>query len=173
MSPEFASDDEEDWVDKERDVASVIGDSLDVDFEAHAIIGNLFRVANAVRNEMERTVLDEDDLSFTAFTVLWVLWIWGEQEARHVAEESAISRATLTGVLTTLERRGLARRRPNPNDRRSVLVSLTADGETTTRRLFTEFNARESEMSAPLSADERRTTAHALRTLLRHLEDGG
>jgi DNA-binding MarR family transcriptional regulator len=119
---------------------------------------------------MERSVLAEPDLSFTAFTVLWVLWIWGEQEARHVADESGVSRGTLTGVVTTLERRGLVRRRPHPEDKRSVLVAATEEGERLMAELFPVFNAEEAKVSADLDPAQKGRLADALRTILRTVE---
>ena len=43
-----------------------------------AVVANVFRVASAARGHLERTVLADAELSFTAFTVMWVLWVWGE-----------------------------------------------------------------------------------------------
>jgi DNA-binding MarR family transcriptional regulator len=152
-----------------RDVEARIGE-LGIDADSMAAISNIFRVATTVRNHMERTVLAEPDLSFTAFTVMWVLWIWGEQEARHVADESGISRGTLTGVVTTLENRGLVRRRSHPDDKRSVLVALTRRGDALMDRLFPSFNAEEAKVSADLSARQKDQLADALRTILRTIE---
>jgi MarR family transcriptional regulator, organic hydroperoxide resistance regulator len=128
MPAGFSSSDQTELIQAERDVQARIG-GLDIDFASLAAVSNIFRAATTVRNHMERTVLTRTDLSFTAFTVLWVLWIWGEQEARHVADESGISRGTLTGVITTLEARGLVQRRPHPDDKRSVLMSASPAGE--------------------------------------------
>jgi len=50
----------------ERQVQARLGD-LKIDFEAMAVASNLFRAANAVRNYLERTVLAQHDLSWTAF----------------------------------------------------------------------------------------------------------
>lgn len=154
----------------ERAVEERIG-ALGVDASSMAAIGNIFRVATTIRNHMERSVLAGPDLSFTAFTVLWVLWIWGEQEARHVAEESGISRGTLTGVVTTLENRGLVARRTHPDDRRSVLVGLTAVGDDVMTDLFPTFNAEEAKVSAGLDVGQKDQLADALRTILRTIED--
>lgn len=153
----------------ELDVEERIGE-LGIDITAMAAVSNIFRVATTIRNHMERTVLAEPDLSFTAFTVLWVLWIWGEQEARRVADESGISRGTLTGVVTTLERRGLVRRRPHPDDKRSVLVATTRAAEVLMAELFPTFNVEEAMVSADLSSDQKEQLADALRTILRTVE---
>lgn len=169
MPAGFSSSDESELIQSERDVQARIG-GLDVDFTSLAAVSNIFRAATTVRNHMERTVLAPADLSFTAFTVLWVLWIWGEQEARRVAEESGISRGTLTGVITTLEGRGLVQRRPHPDDRRSVLMSATKAGETLMKRIYPQFNAEEAKATAALSNAEKQALADALRTVLRTVE---
>ncbi len=105
--------------------------------------------------------------------MLWVLWIWGEQEARHVADESGISRGTLTGVITTLEARGLVQRRPHPDDRRSVLMSATPTGEALMEDVYPRFNAEEAKVTADLSDAQKRSLADALRTVLRTVEQLG
>lgn len=169
MPAGFSSSDERELVESERDVRDRIGD-LDVDFDSMAAISNIFRAATIVRNHMERSVLADTDLSFTAFTVLWVLWIWGEQEARHVAGEAGISRGTLTGVVTTLEGRGLVQRSPHPDDRRSVLVAATPAGESLMADLFPRFNAEEAKVSGGLDAGQKAALADALRTVLRTVE---
>jgi DNA-binding MarR family transcriptional regulator len=169
MPAGFSSSDERELVESERDVRDRIGD-LDVDFDSMAAISNIFRAATIVRNHMERSVLADTDLSFTAFTVLWVLWIWGEQEARHVADEAGISRGTLTGVVTTLEGRGLVQRSPHPDDRRSVLVAATPQGASLMADLFPRFNSEEAKVSGGLDAGQKADLADALRTVLRTVE---
>jgi len=56
----------------ERNVATRLS-GMDLDFEAMAVVSNLFRAANAVRNRLESTVLQPHDLTWTAFVVLWVV----------------------------------------------------------------------------------------------------
>ena len=55
---------------------------------AMAVVSNVYRAANAVRNHLERTVLAPHGLTWTGWVVLWVIWIWGEIESRHVAAEA-------------------------------------------------------------------------------------
>lgn len=176
MPAGFSSSDSRELVAAERDVQSRLDDeglALQVDVGSLAAVSNIFRTATMVRNHMERSVLGPADLSFTAFTVLWVLWIWGEQEARHVAEESGISRGTLTGVVTTLEARQLVARRSHPDDRRSVLVSITASGSDLMRSLYPVFNAEESRLVGELDVRQREALAESLRAILRTVEQLG
>ena len=56
----------------------------------------------------------------------------GEIPASRLASEVGVRGPTMTGLLDTLEREQLVRRRPSPDDRRVTLLSMTPKG----RRLF-------------------------------------
>ena len=138
---------------------------------AMAGVSNIYRAAGAVRNHFERTVLAPHGLTWTAWVVLWVVWIWNDVESRHVAAEAGISKGTLTGVATTLEGRGLLRRRTHPDDARRVLLSLTPAGRRLMDRLFPAFNAQEVYVTRGLSPAELKTLSQALRRIVVGLED--
>ena len=74
---------------------------------------------------LTNTVLRQHGLTWTGFVVLWVVWIWDGMETRRAAESAAISKATLTGVVKTLEARGLLTRRVSGTDRRLVILELS------------------------------------------------
>ena len=75
----------------------------------------------------------------------------GRAETRHAAENAAISKATLTGVVKTLEARGLITRRVSETDRRLVHLELTPEGLNLMKELYPIFNAAEAEVVAGLS----------------------
>ncbi|MFF8970000.1 MarR family winged helix-turn-helix transcriptional regulator [Streptomyces sp. NPDC014995] len=141
--------------------------------EQMAAVANIHRAASAVRQHVENSVLRGSDLTWTAFVVLWVVWVWGESETRHVAEEAGISKGTLTGVARTLESRGLLRRAGHPTDGRLVLLSLTDKGEELMVRLFPEFNEEEAFVTSRLSDDECGAVADALRRIVLQVEEHG
>ena len=145
-------------------------EALGIDVDAWAAVSNIFRVANAVRNYTERNLLSEFNLSFSGFTVLWVLWVWGPKESYALAEESGISKSTLTGVVKTLERLGLAARKPHAADGRRVLVQATRKGTSTMRRIFPRFNEVEALVTRDLSAQEKESLARSLRIMLHSVE---
>ena len=95
-------------------------EGLEIDFEAAQAVSSIYRAANAVRAHVTNEVLRQYDITWSGFVVMWVVWIWDGMETRHVAESAAISKATLTGVVKTLESRGwitretLAAGRPSP-----------------------------------------------------------
>ncbi len=143
---------------------------MTLDFEAMAVMSNLFRSASAVRNHFERNVLAESGLSWTAFVVMWVTWIWEPAETRDIAEESGISKATLTGVLKTLEKMGLAERSRSDADGRLVLVNLTEKGHQLMETLFPAFNRQEVEITSNIPAGDRAKFADMLRMLTNYTE---
>ena len=143
---------------------------MTLDFQAMAIVSNLFRAANAVRNHFERTVLASNDLSWTAFVVLWVTWIWEPIETRQIAEEGGFSKATLTGVLSTLEGRKLVTREKSKEDGRLVLVRLTKSGRILMDELFPLFNQQEQQLSNAVPADKQTEFANMLRAIAQKAE---
>jgi DNA-binding MarR family transcriptional regulator len=169
MPRRLAAGNARDLVQAERDIRSRVGDQP-LDFAAMAAVSNIYRAANVIRNQMERKVLADEDLSWAAFTVLFVLWIWGDQQTRHLADEAGVTKGTLTGVLKTLEKRGLTRRRGHDADGRLVLVSLEPKGLSVIERLFPAFNMGEALVSASLTEREKSQLASLLRKIIRSVE---
>lgn len=153
----------------ERQVGDRLGE-LPIDFAAMAVASNLFRAANAVRNHFERTVLSQNNLSWTAFVVLWVVWIWEPIETRQIAVEGGFSKATLTGVLSTLEGRGWLVRTRSETDGRLVEVSLTDAGRTLMGELFPAFNEQERHIASPIDPARREEFAEMLRLITSNVE---
>jgi DNA-binding MarR family transcriptional regulator len=154
----------------ERDIRARLDDH-DLDFTAMSAVSNIYRAGSGVRNHMERELLARYDLSWVAFTVLWVLWIWGEQETGHVAAEAGITKGTLTGVMKTLQARRLIRRLPHRDDRRRVSIGLSKAGERLIERLFPEFNRHETLAVSALTDAEQLELARLLRLVLKTISD--
>ena len=135
-----------------------------------AVMSNLFRAANAVRNHFERNVLAQSRLSWTAFVVLWVTWIWAPVETRVIAEESGVSKATLTGILKTLEKLDLVTRTRSEQDGRLVVVTLTQAGMDLMETLFPAFNRQEIDVVSHVDPTDRVALANMLRALTAYTE---
>lgn len=154
----------------ERDIrARLKGGHLD--FTAMSAVSNIYRAGASVRNHMERTVLADNELSWIAFTVLWVLWIWGEQETGHVASEAGVTKGTLTGVVRTLQGRKLLIRTSQKDDRRRVNIRLSKAGEKLIAKIFPLFNREEHDVIACLSTAEQRELARLLRKINAHMHE--
>ncbi|HEY5438527.1 MAG TPA: MarR family transcriptional regulator [Acidimicrobiales bacterium] len=152
----------------ERDIRARLDDH-ELDFTAMSAISNIYRAGSAVRNHMERSLLADYDLSWVAFTVLWVLWIWGEQETGHVASEAGITKGTLTGVMKTLQARKLIKRIPHRDDRRRVSIGLTKAGVRLIEQVFPEFNTHETLAVSALTLAEQHELARLLRLVLKQV----
>jgi DNA-binding MarR family transcriptional regulator len=159
----------DDLLPAERKVQEALGD-LPLDFGAMAVVSNLFRSSAAIRRHMEAKVLSADRLSWTSFVVLWVLWVWGDLEARELASAVGISRPTGTGVVKTLEARGYVKRRKGRSDGRMVVVSLTREGRDKITHLFPRFNAEEAAVTAHLEPAQQEALAGMLRSMLRRVD---
>jgi DNA-binding MarR family transcriptional regulator len=150
----------------EQKVREALG-HLPLDFQAMAVVSNLFRSSAAIRRHMEAKILASDRLSWTSFVVMWVLWVWGDLEARELAAAVGISRPTGTGGVKTLEGRGYVRRRRGASDGRMVIVSLTDKGRRKIEDLFPRFNAEEVAVTDHLDAGQQEVLASMLRSMLR------
>ena len=157
---------DDDLLPAEQKVQEALGD-LPLDFRAMAVVSNLFRSSAAIRRHMEAKVLAADRLSWTSFVVLWVLWVWGDLEARELAAAVGISRPTGTGVVKTLEARRYVTRRKGASDGRLVIVSLTPEGHSKIEQLFPRFNAEEVAVTDHLEGAQQEALASMLRSLLR------
>jgi DNA-binding MarR family transcriptional regulator len=80
------------------------------------------------------------------------------------------SKATLTGVVKTLEARGLMTRRVGDTDRRLVNLELTPAGLTLMKELYPVFNAAEAEIVAGLSPKSLTQLTNSLRSIVTDLE---
>jgi DNA-binding MarR family transcriptional regulator len=157
-------------IETERAMRDHVG-ALPLDFPAAHLVSSLYRAAAAVRNHMTTTILRDHDLTWTGFVVLWVVWIWDGAETRRVAESAAISKATLTGVVKTLETRGWIGRQAGTADRRLVHLQLTPAGIALMTDLYPKFNAVESEVISSLSGRSVAQLTQGLRTIVTTVEE--
>lgn len=154
----------------ERDIQAALGDRP-FDFDALLAVSNIYRAATAVRNRMEREVLAPAGLTWGGFTILFVLWVWGDRETGELAEECGVAKGTLSGMLATLERSRLLERSRHPVDGRKVIVHLTDSGEEKMEAMFPTFNEFEANFTERLSVDERRELARLLRVVTATADD--
>lgn len=154
----------------ERDIRARLGDRQ-LDFDALLAVSNIYRAANAVRNRMEREVLGPEGLSWGGFTILFVLWVWGERETGQLAEDCGLAKGTLSGMLGTLEKTGLVSRTRHPEDGRRVLVDLEEGGRKLIERLFPRFNEHETKFTSRLSHQEHGELARLLRIVTATADD--
>ncbi|HET8624238.1 MAG TPA: MarR family transcriptional regulator [Gemmatimonadales bacterium] len=102
-------------------------------------------------------------LTESRFGVLEALHHLGPMHQCDLAERILTTSGNMTVVIRNLERRGLVRRARANEDRRFILVSLTARGEALIRRTFPKHAAAVLEQMTVLSDTEQRTLGRLCR----------
>ncbi len=126
----------------------------------------LFRAYNAAVNAQAEE-LRPLGLSPSAFNVLMALHNTEGRilEPCQLAERLLVSRPSVTGLLDTLQAKGLVARRPHGDDRRRVLVELTAEGLALLEAHFGSHYREQNAMFADLEPDERAQLVSLLRRI--------
>lgn len=133
----------------------------------------LMRLSNDLSDAYDAH-LARHGLSTGRFTVLVRLFSTSETEdgrgltPAELAENSCVSRATMTGLLDTLEKDGLISREDHPEDRRMYTVRLTPKARQLLEDMLPGHYRRVAALMAPLSEQERDT----LRELLAKVSTG-
>jgi DNA-binding MarR family transcriptional regulator len=121
---------------------------------AMAMVLLLYRVTNTVVYDLESTVHRPAGWSWSAFRLLFTLWIAGPQEASRAAELAGMSRAAVSSLSRTLSTAGLLERGPDERDRRGVVLSLSEAGTSRLEAALRIHNKREAEWAALLTPEE-------------------
>jgi DNA-binding MarR family transcriptional regulator len=72
-----------------------------------------------------------------------------------LADKAGVTRATMTGLLDSLERTGLIERIPHRDDRRMLNVKLTAKGQQRLDEVMPDYYARVADVMQGLSEKDR------------------
>ena len=118
--------------------------------------------------------LDRFGLLFIDYSVLRVLELIGppyRMSPTELAEIVLRSSGGMTQILDRLERSGLVARAPDPDDRRRVVVELTAAGKRTADEANATYMRERQELLAELSDDEIEQLDAAVTRLLDVLTD--
>lgn len=141
-------------------LASVPHDPL-----AGAIVTTMARVESHFARGAEAT-LEPFGLSVPKFGVLMALSMAGAPlHMGDLARRLLAPRSNLTGLVDRLERDGLVRRVPDPEDHRATLLEITPLGKERTTAAFPRVAERAHWFVAALSADERLHLAQLLAKL--------
>lgn len=91
----------------------------------------------------------------------------------RLLRETLVTSGTMTNRVDRLAAKGVVERLPDPDDRRGVLVQLTADGRATVDAALDELLASERHLLAGLPSRETRRLADLLRVLVAPFDDSG
>lgn len=140
----------------------------DLDPSPFGIFGRIWRLSTTLIGDAEGW-LAPIGLTFESFSVIVTLRRCGppyELNPTALYRESLLSSGAITNRIDRVEREGLVKRRPDPNDRRGTIVQLTAKGrKLADRAIKVHFEALTETLSG-LDRAEREQLAALLSKLL-------
>lgn len=154
-----------------------VDDDFEIEFpdarrEATLCSANLVRTADRLLAEINRRRRAVTDLSPNATEILAIVEGAGQPLPPHViAERLLVTSGTMTSLLDTLERRGLIRRVPHPDDRRKLLIAITDEARGIVDRMLPRIHAASRDAFSVLTDDECRTLVSLLERIQGRLED--
>lgn len=127
------------------------------------IVAALERIGQALRSLLLSDAMEEG-LSITQAQVLLQCYL---QPGRlygvtDLAEELDLSQPTISDAITTLQRKGLLQKLQREDDRRAVVLVLTAQGKAAARRLWMQQSRRFEQLSQRFSPEEQAQFLHLL-----------
>ncbi|MCY1196316.1 MarR family transcriptional regulator [Achromobacter veterisilvae] len=142
------------------------------DFSPMSVVTRVFRL-NALATRNVNRGFRRHTLHQGEFDVLATLYRSGAPYAlnpQKLVEALLLTSGAMTNRLDRLEQAGLLVRSPNPDDRRGVIVSLTAEGLRLIKAVLKDYMKDLNELLEPLSASERRQLAGLLKKMLIRLD---
>lgn len=127
----------------------------------------IVRTARRLRQE---AAAETSGLTPTSVAALATIERHGPMTPSEIADIERVKRPTITRTLGCLEREGLIDRAPDPEDRRSALVSVNGAGRERLRRLRKRKNAYLARRMRDLSDEEVETLERAAEILERMRE---
>jgi DNA-binding MarR family transcriptional regulator len=144
----------------------------DLDVSPLEVLSRVSRLARRLDLARGRA-FSEHLLEGWAFDVLSALRRAGEPYERSpgaLVQQTLVTSGTMTNRVDRLERSGFVERRPDPGDRRGVLVRLTPAGRDVVDSAMADLIEQEKSLLSELGAGERRELATLLRRMLAPLE---
>jgi DNA-binding MarR family transcriptional regulator len=93
----------------------------------------------------------------------------GSLPPHEIGRRLIVTRATVTGLVDSLERRGFVRRLSHPKDRRSLLVEITPKGRRTLNQMRPLVHRHQRVWLQPLSEREQESLVELLGRIQDHL----
>lgn len=94
------------------------------------------------------------DLSVPKALLLLEISPEGGENPKTLAAKLDLESSSMTGLLDRLEKKGFIERRPDPNDRRSILIFLTQSGITARQNIKALVEKLDRKVQEALSADD-------------------
>jgi DNA-binding MarR family transcriptional regulator len=131
---------------------------------------NLIRTSSLLAADLDR-VFRRYGITGPGFNVLMILrGADGPLSPYEIGERRLVTRGTVTGLLDTLEKQKLIRRRPHPEDRRMLLIEVTEPAQALMDEVCHELFPAQAEMMSGLTGSEKEALIRLLGKLGNQLE---
>ncbi|RUT30565.1 MarR family transcriptional regulator [Paenibacillus zeisoli] len=104
-------------------------------------------------------------LSTSEFTVLELLYHKGQFPLQQIGDKILVTSGSITYNIDKLEKKGLLKRVPCPDDRRVTYAAITEAGQALFDQIFPEHADVIESLMKGLSAEEKKTTITLLKKL--------
>lgn len=132
---------------------------------ANTLPGNLLRRCHQISVAIFLKKCEAFGLTQLQYVILSALEEKGSLDQITLGGFTALDRTTIAVVVKKLEERGLVTRKRNPEDRRSMLVTLTDGGRSLRHDAESAVRETQDEILAPLSDEERGTLCRLLQRM--------
>ncbi|AKE91735.1 MULTISPECIES: MarR family winged helix-turn-helix transcriptional regulator [Rhodococcus] len=134
--------------------------------QATEVLLTLNRASDIVTYDLEAAVHRPRGRSWSAYRLMFVTWLAGPIEPKVAAKLTGMSRAAVSNLAKPLVEAGLLARTPDPEDGRSVRLSLTEAGEREIVETFRAQNEREAAWVDVLTEAEQQILVMLLNKLI-------
>lgn len=144
----------------------------DLDVEPMGLLGRISRLSTHLAREVEKTLAGHG-LNSASFDVLATLRRSGPPyrlSPGDLVATTMVSSGTMTNRLDQLEKAGLIERSHNPDDRRGVIIALTAKGFALVDEAVSAHVENEHRLIQGLDTQERAALGGLLRKFLTEFE---
>ena len=131
----------------------------------------IVRMRIAFRQCLQRTLRRQGiSVTFGMLQVMSCLWREQGSTQQILAERTARSKASLSSLMTTLEKRGFIERRAEPSDRRNKRVYLSPEGERFWLRILPILDELYARFEQSIGLERLRVMASDLKRIQDELE---
>jgi DNA-binding MarR family transcriptional regulator len=102
---------------------------------------NALRMMENAQRHLRDFIASDIGINITDLTVIGIVEDLGRLTPKHLATEIAMTTGAVTAVIDRLVKAGYIARIPNPRDRRSVFLELTAAGAHTAARIEDRYRS--------------------------------
>lgn len=125
---------------------------------------NIGRVMRRVYDHYEQRLIPYN-LTTPQYFVFNALWMGDGISINKLGERVFLDSSTLTGIIDRMERNGYVERRPNPDDRRSLMIYLTDKAQKLGPRILEFADELDTTLRQPFSKEEMNNFERVLRAL--------